>query len=219
MTPFADDNLPPELLLALSHTQVSYRPALRIFFELDLRFARILSGTSEPMLGQMRLAWWRDTLSKPVSERPTGDAVLDAIAQHWVGREGALIELANGWEHLLAEPPLNEAHATSFANGRIAGLKGVFEDQRHAWERFGAEAAAWHWAIADLATKVSLAEEREMLVKLALEKPKARAARMPFKGLAVLEALALRSLHNGGRPLMEGRGAALVALRAAFFGR
>ena len=39
------------------------------------------------------------------------------------------------------------------------------------------------------------------------------------KGLAVLGALGLRALKRGGRPLMEGRGAALVALRAAMLGR
>jgi phytoene synthase len=38
-----------------------------------------------------------------------------------------------------------------------------------------------------------------------------------LRGLAVLEALALRALRRGGRPLMEGRGAPLTAFRAAIF--
>jgi phytoene synthase len=31
------------------------------------------------MLGQMRLAWWREALGKPLADRPRGDEVLDAV--------------------------------------------------------------------------------------------------------------------------------------------
>ena len=42
-----------------------------------------MARTTEPMLGQMRLAWWRDALGKPVDERPRGDAVLtQRFARH-----------------------------------------------------------------------------------------------------------------------------------------
>ena len=45
------------------------------------------------MLGQMRLAWWREALGKPVADRPRGDRVLDAIGQDWAGREAALVAM------------------------------------------------------------------------------------------------------------------------------
>lgn len=220
MTALSTDILQPEIQLALAHTSPDYREALRIFFDLDLRLGRILAGTTEPMLGQMRLAWWRETLAKPANERPTGDIVLDAIGLHWAGREAALIELVDGWEELLAEPPLGEEHARKFAQGRVAAMKAAFGDKADSWDENSTQVLAWHWALADLVTSVSQPEEREMLVALALEKHKPAARQgAPFKGMAVLGALALRSLENGGRPLMEGRGASVTALRAAIFGR
>jgi len=220
MTSQLSETLPPEMQLAIAHTEVPYRDALRIFFDFDIRLARILSGTSEPMLGQMRLAWWRETLAKPLDERPNGDVVLDAIGEHLEGREAALAKLVDGWEHLLAEPPLGEEHARLFGEGRVAAMRGVFGDEGVTWDEVGAGVPAWHWALADLARHVSLDEEREMLIRIGLEKP-AVPRRLPsqFKGLAVLGALALRSLNKGGRPLMEGRGASITALRTAIFGR
>ncbi|OGS55393.1 MAG: hypothetical protein A3J40_00920 [Erythrobacter sp. RIFCSPHIGHO2_12_FULL_63_10] len=80
--------------------------------------------------------------------------------------------------------------------------------------------AAQRWAIADAAAHASRDDERGMLVRLGLEQG-ARPAQLPgsMRGLAVLDALARRSLKLGGRPLMEGRGAAICALRAGLLGR
>lgn len=211
--------LAPEIELALAYTRPIHRPALRTFFELDLRLSRILAGTNEPMLGQMRLAWWRETLSKPIHDRPSGDAVLDAISEHWKGREDQLVKLIDGWENLLAEPPLGSDHARAFALGRAGAMGGAFLDEEKQWNQSGASTMAWHWALADLAANVSLEEEREMLVGLASEKANDNRLNSPFKGIAVLGALSLRSLMKGGLPLMEGRGASITAIRAAFFGR
>lgn len=211
--------LPPELELALAHTRSIYRDALRIFFELDLRFARILAGTNEPMLGQMRLAWWRETLAKPLDQRPTGDVVLDGIGKHWVGREQHLVKLVDAWENLLADPPLGTEHARSFAQGRVDAMRGAFADRQEDWDERNAGLFALQWAIADLCTNISLQEERDMLMALAAEQRTPKRLSSPFKGVAVLGALALRSLENGGAPLMEGRSASLTALRAAIIGR
>lgn len=220
MTPVSDDILPAEIRLALAHTPRDYREALTIFFDFDLRLGRILSGTTEPMLGQMRLAWWRETLMRPAKERPTGDIVLDAIGKHWVGRETALIALVDCWEELLAEPPLGKEHARRFAQGRSRAMLAAFDHQGRVEDASFAAVPAELWAIADLANSVSEPEEREMLVTAGLSSAhRVQRLSAPYKGVALLGALALRSLEKGGRPLMEGRGASITALRAAIFGR
>lgn len=219
MSIYHQEVLPPELELALAHTRASNRIALRTFFELDMRFARILSGTNEPMLGQMRLAWWRETLRKPMKERPEGDAVLDSIGREWAGREEFLVKLVDAWENLLADPPLGKEHAAAFAKGRADAMRGAFADNLDQWDASQTNVLATRWALADLCANVSLPEERDMLVALATEKGASKLSKSPFKGVAVLGALALRSLNKGGRPLMEGRGASLTALRAAIIGR
>lgn len=218
MTEDLSQAIADEAKLAIAHTAQPRRMALTMFFELDLRLARIVSATTEPMLGQMRLAWWRDMLGSDADEWPRGDAVLDGIRTSWAPHHGALARLVDGWEHLLADPPLNASDARAFAKGRSDALIAVFGAEDNAAPALFDY--AWHWALADLAAKVSLDEERTMLVDLALEVPKP-SDRVPrsAKGLAILGALGLRSLKRGGRPLMDGRGAALVAARAAITGR
>ena len=218
MTGSPDEILSPEVQIALAHTRPNVRGALRIFFELDARLARIIAATTEPMLGQMRLAWWRDMLNNPIGERPSGDVVLDGIGRHWEGREPELIALVDGWEHMLAPAPMVEDDAVGFAKGRSAGIIAALSAV-HAPEP-ALEAAALIWAFADMAAKVTLDEERALMIELGQSQQASR-KRLPrtARGLAVLSALGARALDRGARPLMEGRGASLLATRAAIFGK
>ncbi len=209
-------NLSPEAHLALAHTAASMRGPLRIFLELDARLARIVAATNEPMLGQMRLAWWRDVLNQAPDRRPKGDAVLDGIGEYWAGHEQALVALVDAWELLLGEE-LEHKTALEFAASRctpIAALVVMAGGQPEAGK------GAMRWALADAAAKVSSEEERSVFISFG-EKELVQPARFPraLRGIAVLCALAERSIRRGGRPLMEGRGAALTAARAAIFGR
>lgn len=206
-------------MLALAHTDTADRDALRVVFELDSRLGRIVAGTTEPMLGQMRLAWWRDVLAKPPQEWPEGDQVLDGIKLHWKECHTLLLPLIDGWEHLLAEPPLAANAAVSFCEGRRDTLLAALQLDPTQSFHGAACNAGWNWALADLASKVSAVEERDLLIGLAAKATNAR-GRLPSKarGLAVLGALGRRAIKRGGRPLMEGRGASLVAMRAAITG-
>ncbi|MGB3471973.1 MAG: hypothetical protein WBA51_14225 [Erythrobacter sp.] len=220
MAPQQTENLAPEAHLALAYTPPIMREALRIFLEFDFRLGRIVSQTSEVMLGQMRLAWWRDTLGTDVADRPAGDEVLDAINAHWRGHEAALIAVADGWEHMLAEPPLPRASALEFAAGRGEGLAGCAALAGVAGPECDAVRTIGQlWALTDAASHVAQADERATLLNLAREVPAPERLGSPLRGVAVLGALAQRSLENDGAPLMAGRGAALVAMRAGLLGR
>lgn len=173
--------------------------------------------TSEPMLGQMRLAWWRDALGKSMAERPRGDAVLDAIGAHWAGREAALVQMVDGWEVLVTAERIGAQEATGFGEGRGAFFAALASDAALVVIRRCA-AAGFRWALADAVTGVSDENERAALITAGLARS-GEGGRLPadLRALAVLEALAMRALRRGGRPLMEGRGASLAALRAAIF--
>ncbi len=222
----APDILAPEAELALAWSSPKVRPALSIALQLDRRLARIVSRTSEPVLGQMRLAWWRDALGKPPTERPQGDAVLDGIGLHWAGLEAALIQMVDGWEVLVTADRVGPTEAEAFGAQRgaffaaLAGVEGAEWAQAGRAEtgRGRLAAAGLRWALADAATAISDTEERAVLIAAGLASATAD-GRIPkqLRGLAVLEALALRGLGRGGRPLMEGRGAPIAALRAAIF--
>lgn len=217
MTPDSPEILPPEADLALAWSPPKVRAPLSIAFQLDRRLARIVARTSEPMLGQMRLAWWRAALGQPVAERPRGDAVLDAIAVHWAGREAALIAMVDGWEVLVTAETLNETAIAAFGAQRGAFFGAVLDDLAPR-SQARAAAAGRCWALADAAASVSDKSEQALLIAAALaDRPAAGRLPPALRGLAVIESLALRALRRGGRPLLEGRGASLAALRAAIF--
>ncbi len=213
------EDLPSEQRIALAYTPATSREKLAVVFALDQRLSRIVAQATEPMLAQLRLAWWRDELGKSVGERPSGDAVLDSIGESWAGEESYLASLVDAWEEMLGDPPIMRGAAKSFASGRaapfayLAGPEGSDD-----WQRV--HGAASRWALADAALHMSNGEERDTFIKLGLVRA-TYVGKVPrrLRGLAILEGLALRSLKNGAAPLMQGRGAALIALRLGIFGR
>lgn len=214
-----DLDMPEEQRLAIAYTPAAMRAVLTSLFAFDRRLSQIVAKTSEPMLGQLRLAWWRDMLGQPVQDRPSGDAVLDALGQHWAGHEAELIAMVDAWELLLAGDALGEEQIRAFGEGRGAPF-GALRRQggRAAEDRVAA--AAFQWALADAAAHTTDPGERRALVDAGRSRVVVGGTIEPgLRGLAVLQALALRALKRGGRPLLEGRGAALVALRAGLLGR
>lgn len=214
-----DEILPAEAGLALAWSPQALRGPLSTFLQLDRRLARIVTRTSEPMLGQMRLAWWREMLGKPVGERPLGDVVLDGLGTHWAGREDALVRVVDGWEYLLPGGSLEPDDLGRCAAGRAAPFAALLPATD---EMLAARIAmaGRRYLLADIAANLSGREEREAAIAQGLggtcpDLPLPSALR----GLGVLEALALRALKRGGRPLMEGRGASIVALKVAILGR
>ena len=216
MTSEPTDMLPGEAQLALAWSGRNVRAPFTIALQLDRRLARIVGRTHEPMLGQMRLAWWREALAKPLAERPRGDAVLDGIGLHWQGREAALVAMVDAWEVLVTTQTLGADEAAAFGTGRGAFFAALSGDGSR-----GARlaAAGTRWALADAAAALSDPAERAVMVAAGLgvgDAPGSLGGEL--RGLAVLDLLALRALQRGGRPLMEGRGAPLAVLRGAIFG-
>lgn len=211
------EKLSAQASLALAHTPAELRRTLRIFLELDARIARIVAATTEPILGQMRLAWWRDTLAVPMEQRPRGDAILDGIGDLWLGYEPALVALIDGWEEMLGDTMTKEA-AHRFAVGRAKPFDALAMMVHKSGDE-NVAAAARRWALVDAGIHVSEGAERDAILAVAQAIERKAPLPKPLRGLAVLDALARRSLSRGGRPLMEGRGAALVALKAAIIGR
>ncbi|MBL4895663.1 MAG: hypothetical protein JKY75_02195, partial [Erythrobacter sp.] len=144
------DECPEVTRVALSSAS-AHRDIWLAAFALDGRVGRMVLGASEPMLGQMRLAWWRDQLGKAVHDRPRGDHLLDLIGTNWNRNEAALVELIDGWEALLSPRPLAETAILEFVAGRVslslglANLVGTMDNERDV------RRAGTLWALADLA--------------------------------------------------------------------
>ncbi len=76
----------PDRYLAATLAPVEARPALAAIAAFAAELGRIPSTVSEPMLGDIRLQWWRDTLERgrqgARSGHPVADAMIDAEARH-----------------------------------------------------------------------------------------------------------------------------------------
>lgn len=97
-------DLSPPSNLAVAYTPVAYRPAFALLLQLDARFADIVRKAREPMIAQIKLAWWRDAFAAEPALRPKGEPLLQALCQCGNDISGAALEdLVTAWELLLGE--------------------------------------------------------------------------------------------------------------------
>ncbi|MFT4026525.1 MAG: hypothetical protein QM676_06960 [Novosphingobium sp.] len=208
------DGLPAVQRVALAYASAESRAAWLGLFALDRRLAQLVRETREPMLGQIRLAWWRERLAEPSVKRPRGEPLLALL-----GDDAALLApLIDGWEAMLGEAPLSREALTTFAAGRAEALAGLarslgLESDIAETARIGRA-----WALADLAGRLSHPEECDRAAAL-LAAESGAPARLPraMRPLVVLHGLALRDLHRGADA--SGMGALLATLRLGILGR
>lgn len=220
MSTLGPDELPLPQRLALSYAPRAARDPWLAFLLFDARLAGFVAQASEPMLAQMRIAWWRDVLRKPPGERPRGEPLLAALGQAFPGQEAKLIACADGWERLVADPPLNPGAIDEFAAGRASGLLAV----AHACGFEARDEIVWaagrRWALADLAAHSADARERaEMFERAGTAVPPAGALPRAMRPLAVLDALARRAVASGEGPLLRDWRSGMLAFRVGLLGR
>jgi phytoene synthase len=213
MTRILLEELPAAQRLALAYAPaIARRPTLALL-ALDARLGAILRRQREPLLGQMRLAWWRDSLRSEPDGWPAGEPVLDLL-RGW-RCPAALLALVDGWEALLGER-LDRRAIGDFADGRAAGFGALASELGVDSEP--AMTCARLWALADLAANLSDAGERAAAIDSALLVTCPRLPRA-LRSLAVLAGLAHRSLARGGAPLLDGPAGTIRAVRLGIMGR
>lgn len=200
------DTLPLPHRLALSYApRGSHRQVLGLL-ALDARLAAIVRADAEPVMAQIKLAWWRDRLRQDPAEWPQGEPLLALLAAAGIAT-APLAGMVDGWEMLLAE----DLDAPAFAEARAQG-----------WAALDPAAAqpAREWALADLALNLGTQEEAASVRQQALAEPWA-AARLPrtLRPLTVLHGLARRALRTGADDLLGGPAALPLAIRLGIFGR
>jgi phytoene synthase len=112
----------PERALVLAYAPAPLRPALAALWRLDERLGGVVAAAREPMIGTIRLAWWREALEALDREPAPPEPLLGEIAATLLpaGISGAeLAEIEAGWAALLAGDPLDEAAIED--HGRLRG--------------------------------------------------------------------------------------------------
>lgn len=208
--------LPQTMRLALAYAPASARLPTLALLALDQRLAGLLRHSREPMMAQIRLAWWRETLDRDAAEWPEGEPLLAAL-RSWNGEHRALVALVNGWEALTGEAPLAPEALEEMVDGRAAAFAGLARALGREGEVEAARALGRGWALADLATKLNHPGESVVVRRLAQAEP-GRAAKVSrvLRPLAVLEGLARDNLASEGR---NSARTVLKAMRIGLLGR
>lgn len=212
-----DAALPPPVMLALAYAPGRARPYWTALLELDRRLARIVSQASEPMLAQIRLAWWREMFGRPASDWPAGDPLLAQLAA-WDAERAGLAALADGWEAMVGDAPLPATSFAALSDGRARALTGLAKLAGSAADQKDIERSAYRWSLADIA--LHLSDEREYgqaMSLLSSSEPARGRLDRTMRPLSVLRSLAERAATD--RRANGGAGDFLAAVRAGLTGR
>lgn len=193
---------------------------MRALFDIDLAMADVVRTSSQPMLGQIRLAWWRERLEELNHGVVPAEPRLQAVAAELLPRGikgSALASLEDGWLRLFDDFPwdLATSEAIWFRGRLLFGLGARILGG--AGERV--EAAGGLWAMVDAARHCSDSQSRTVLIDQGrtfwrgLSGVRFDKAVRPLTGLT---ALAARDLARRGpfeAEASRGRAAAMLAHR------
>lgn len=214
-----------DLGLALTYVPVRDRAALAALFAIDRAMGDVVRSTTEPMLGPIRLAWWRERLEE-IDEEATAPAEprLQASERELLPRGVSghdLARLEGGWLRLFDPFPwtVEVSEAIWFRGNLLFGLGAKVLGR--ADERI--QTAGGLWALVDAARHCTDAGSRRMLMDQACKFART-AGRIPFpselRPLSMLAALAIRDCRRREPFEPEGTPArALHMLRHRLSGR
>jgi phytoene synthase len=202
-------DLDPDRRLALAYVPAALRPAIAALWQLDASFASILATGTQPMISQMRLAWWREALERLDEAPPPAEPVLQALAEHVLpvvtGAELAAME--EGWLMLLSGEALTGDDLARYAQRR-GGLLFAYSARLLGDVDFPVGRAGEVWALADLARHSRRADE----VKTHPPESKMKWPRR-LRPLGMLAILARRDLERIGRkPEKQGSPARMLCM-------
>ncbi|MEJ2408540.1 MAG: hypothetical protein P8Y58_15370 [Novosphingobium sp.] len=212
-------SLPAVSRLALAYAPAPARLPTLALFALDVRLAGLLRNSREPMLAQLRLSWWRESLTQDHEKWPAGEPLLAAL-RSWNGQHKALTSLVDGWEALTGAAPLPGEALRMMAQGRAEAFAALAHALDRAHESRAAYSLGQQWGLADLAMRLGNAQEREMAASLAgSENGRARPrVSRSLRPLLVLQGLACRRMEKGDEAGATSPAAVLKALRLGLLG-
>lgn len=208
----------PERWLAICYAPKGARGALAALFALDVSLGGVVASTSEPMIGAMRLAWWREALEKLPQSPAPAEPVLQAVAMEITdGNPAMAAELAamvDGWLALIEVEQLDRHAIETHARERGGRLFDI-AIRILGGDGDGAVAARLGrgWALVDLASRLTQPDARDMALETASAELATSITGMAKEArpLAALAVLARRDAASGlrgrrpGAPLRQMR--------------
>lgn len=211
-------SLPAVAKLALVYAPASARRQTLALLALDARLATLIRRSSEPMLAQLRLAWWRESIGQAPATWPKGEPILAALAS-WGEHHAQADALVDAWEALTAPSPLTAEAMQAFADGRGKAAAALAQALGCAKDMQAAHLLGQVWAFEDLAMRLGRDDERATATRLAASLPRKlpRVSR-PLRTIRVLAGLARRRRIAGSEEGASSPAAMLEALKLGLLG-
>ncbi|MBE1525642.1 phytoene synthase [Sphingopyxis sp. OAS728] len=196
----------PRVLVSVPHAR---RAAMSALWGLAARLTKLLLDAREPLIGQIKLAWWRDMAALVASDPaalPKGEPLLAELQATWAGQGGldALVDAAEAM--LLAETDEERRAASESFGGELFKLSG------------GEEAGGTRWGLLwGAGVEESEREARDLLGHAKILPAPPRRVFAGNRSLLMLDRWAAKiASHDGERNL---RREGLLLLRIGLFGR
>ena len=194
------------MLVSVPHAR---RAALSALWGLAARLTKLLLDAREPLIGQIKLAWWRDMMTMLAGDPgnlPKGEPLLAELQATWAGQGGldALVDAAEAM--LLAENHADRRAASEGFGGELFKLSGGEDAGGRRW------GLLWGAGVED--------GEREARDLLDHAKNLAAPPRATFAGnrsLLMLDRWAAAIAAQDGERQLRSEG--LLLLRIGLFGR
>jgi 15-cis-phytoene synthase len=168
-------DLSPPARLAIAYAPRPVRRALSLLLRFDARFASVVGRASEPIIGQMKLAWWRDAVLRDAAMQPKGEPLIRELGEYQGQIPPSAIEqLVCAWEILLADDQWSPETIREFAGRRGAAVFQTYADMvgvPHDVNGLGTE-----WAIDDLRMQFG-GRVPDLPLRVSLPNPKTRRLR------------------------------------------
>jgi phytoene synthase len=205
--------LDPDRTLALAYVPAAVRPALEALWRLDASFAAVFATGTQPLISQLRLAWWREALERLDRAPPPAEPVLQALAAQVLpavsGAELAAME--EGWLILLSDAALTAEELERYAALR-GGLLFDYGARLLGVPDFPVKDAGALWALADLARHSRRVDELKTALPESKNRSKVKWPRR-LRSLGMLAMLARRDLERlGQKPEKAGSPARIVRM-------
>ena len=195
----------PRVMVSVPHAR---RAAVTALWELAARLTKLLIEAREPLIGQIKLAWWRDMMAMLASDPaalPKGEPLLAELQATWTGQGGldALVDAAEAM--LLAENPDDRRSASTCFGMRLFALSG------------GDPAGGKRWGLLwGAGVEASEPEARRLLADAKVDAPP-RSLFTGNRALLMLDRWAGAIAQNDGERRWRSEG--MLLFRVGLFGR
>jgi 15-cis-phytoene synthase len=149
-----NDVMSPPNQLSITYCDPTIRPFFSLLLAFDSRLRDVAIRNTEPLIAQLRLAWWRDAISADTDIPKSGEPLLSALydlhpAQLASLARASMLDLLTAWEQIIVLDDIGAA-AQDFAELRSDALFGGYIRAIDMPDTDEARAVGVDWALNDI---------------------------------------------------------------------